>query len=208
MATFGQVGNPTNIDDQNSEGVFNIQDLQHGVDNNYLQGNKGLFQIGKFTAASAAQMDITRGFELSDVLEFHVSNFHPVSDNTSLHFRLFEAGSIEDQGVYDRGRYEINDTGGQAFSHSSTASGVDFCNGVGNDTYEFGNAIITLYNARTASANTMYYVNAAFGNSSNATVYQITGGELPQASVVDGIRFYFGTGNIETATVKMYGYED
>ena len=208
MATFGQIGNPTNISDQNSSGVFNIQDLQHGIENNYAQGRKGLFPIGKFTASSVAQLDITRGFEQSDVLEFHVFGMHPVSDNTSLHFRLFEAGVIESGSVYDRGRYEINDTGGQAFSHSSTASGVDFCNGVGNDTYEFGNAIITLYNARTSTANTMYYVNANFGNSSDATVYQITGGELPQASVVDGIRFYFGTGNIEAGTVKMYGYED
>ena len=208
MAINGQVGNSTNLSDQDGSSVLSFEELGHGGANDYLPSRTGLFPIGKFTGASVAQLDITRGFEQSDVLEFHVFGFHPVSDNTSLHFRLFEAGIIEDQGVYDRGRYEINDTGGQTFSHSSTASGVDFCNGVGNDTYEFANAIITLYNARTSTANTMYYVNANFANSSDATIYQITGGELPQASVVDGIRFYFGTGNIEAGTVKMYGYED
>ena len=33
-----------------------------------------------------------------------------------------------------------------------------------------------------------------------------TSGELPQASVVDGLKFFFGTGNIASGEIRVYGY--
>ena len=207
MATFGQIGNPTNINDQNSSGVFQLQELQHGIENDYAQGRKGRFLILD-TGSVGAVSDITiqRGFEQSDIIEIEFINMAPTVDNQDVQVQFFEAGVLETASVYDRATNRMDSSNNNTFSISSSATSVLVASGVGNNTYECMCGLLTIFGHQTSTGATQYMYKSVYINGGGNVESVFGAGELPQASVVDGVKIFFSNGQDE-GRIKMFGYE-
>lgn len=208
MATFGQIGNPTNISDQNSSGVFQLQDLQHGIENDYAEGRKGRFLIlDTKNAGAVSDITIQRGFEQSDVIEIEFIDIAPSTDNQNLQVQFFEAGVLESASVYDRAYNRMDSGNTNTFTISSSASSLVIADGVGNATYEaVSSACLTMFGHQDATASTQFFYKSVYLNASGVVTSIWAGGELPQASVVDGVKIFFSSGQSK-GQVKMFGYE-
>lgn len=207
MAINGQVGNPTNLSDQDGSSVLSFEELGHGGVNDYLPNRKGYFFIGgEDITSSVSSLSIQTGLNQSDFLEIQLIGLTPSVDNDDLQIQLYENGVLETTGVYDIAKQYWNSATASAFSHSTSDTSISLGN-VGNATYEQWNGFLTLTDARNSSAQTKYMVQGGAIQSSGVWYTYARWGELPQASNVDGIKIFFGTGNITAGKVRIYGYE-
>ena len=207
MATFGQIGNPTNISDQNSDGVFQLQELQHGQTNDYAEGRKGRFLIlNTGNVGAVSDITIQRGFEQSDIIEIEFIDIAPTVDNQDLQVQFFESGVLETAAVYDRTTNRMDSSNTNTFSISSSASSLLIASGVGNATYESMSGLLTIFGHLSSTGATQYMYKSTSINASGNVESVFGGGELPQASVVDGVKIFYSSG-LDTGQVKMFGYE-
>lgn len=206
MAINGQIGYPTNLSDQDGSAVLSYEELLKGAENNYLPGRHGRFLItGVDITSSVASVSIQSGLDQATVLEIEFISLKPQNDNDSLRMQFYESGILETAGVYDRATYFQNSSNTVGFNHSSTDTSIDLKE-CGNDTHEEYNGEMTIYHAKDGTRQTNFlHKGFAFNSSAQLNGYQVWG-ELPQASVVDGIKIFFSTGNIESGKIKIYGY--
>lgn len=206
MAINGQVGNPTNLSDQDASAVLSFEELGHGGANDYLPAREGRFLITHLVIdSSVASASIQNGLNQSTVLEVEFSLIKPVSNNTNFNMRFFEAGVEESGAVYDRGYWYMVDNNTNVWNHSSNATEIALGVGVGNDTYENLNGHVTIYHENESTRQTNFESTTVYMQGGLLYNNQ-TSGELPQASVVDGLKFFFGTGNIASGEIRVYGY--
>jgi hypothetical protein len=206
MAINGQVGNSTNLSDQDGSSVLSFEELGHGAANDYLPGREGRFLITHLVIdSSVASASIQNGLNQSTVLEVEFSLIKPVSNNTNFNMRFFEAGVEESGAVYDRGYWYMVDNNTNVWNHSSNDNQIPLGVGVGNGTYENLNGHVTIYHANESTRQTNFESTTVYMQG-GALYNNQTSGELPQASVVDGLKFFFGTGNIASGEIRIYGY--
>jgi hypothetical protein len=208
MGLFGQVGNPTNISDQNMDGVFGVSDLEHGIANDFLEGRTGRFQIlDTGNVGSVSDITIQRGFNQSDIIEVEFIDIAPSTDNQNLQVQFFESGVLESASVYDRAYNRMDSSNTNTFTISSSASSLVIADGVGNATYEaVSSACLTMFGHNTSNGSTQFFYKSVYLNASGNVTSIWAGGELPQASTVDGIKVFFSSGQSK-GQIKMFGYE-
>lgn len=206
MAINGQVGNSTNLSDQNGSSVLSFEELGHGQANNYLPGKDGRFLItGVDISSSVSSVSIQNGLDQATILEIEFIMLKPATDDASLELQFYESGVLESGTVYDRATFSQDIDNTQNFSHSSNDTAVELKR-CGNDTYEFYNGQMVLFHAKDGTRQTNFmHKGFATRADSKLNSYQVWG-ELPQASAVDGIKVFFDSGNIESGKIKVYGW--
>ena len=142
-----------------------------------------------------------------DVHYLTVDNLKVVNDNVWLQVRFYESGVLETASVYQFAELVGTATGTFYAAKSAANSYIQFMTGanVGNATNESGNAYCYFYNL-TNSAKYSFLTNQCVvtSPSTNANM-NFGGGCLPQASEVTGIQLILSSGNISSATIKLYG---
>ena len=206
MAINGQVGNPTNLSDQDGSSVLSFEELGHGGANDYLPNRKGRFFITNLVIdSSVASASIQTGLNQSTVLEVEFINIKGATNNTDFMLRFYESGVEESGAVYDRATWYMVDSNSQIWNNSSNDQQFRLGIGVGNATYESFNCLATIYHANESTRQTGLMSTSVYMQGGNMYNSQCQG-ELPQASLVDGIKVFFGTGNIESGEIRVYGY--
>ena len=209
MAINGQVGNPTNLSDQEGSSVLSFEELGHGQANNYLPGgNKGKFLISKYTPSNVSSLSIQSGFDLCSVMQISFIGMIPAVDGNSLYIQFYENGVLEDAAVYNFGLSTTVSDGADTSSANTSQTNIPvFPVGPGNSALEMGMSEMMLFMANKSDRQTSCYFNSTLLDSSGNTRDYLIVGELPQASKVDGIKIFFSGGNITSGIVKVYGYE-
>jgi len=209
MAINGQVGNPTNLSDQEGSSVLSFEELGHGQANNYLPGgNKGKFLISKYTPSNVSSLSIQSGFDLCSVMQISFIGMIPAVDGNSLYIQFYENGVLEDAAVYNFGLSTTVSDGSDTSSANTSQTNIPvFPVGPGNSALEMGMSEMMLFMANKSDRQTSCYFNSTLLDSSGNTRDYLIVGELPQASKVDGIKIFFSGGNITSGIVKVYGYE-
>ena len=200
--SFGYLGDTsTKIKQQvKNQGVISISEAYELEKAGHLGGSLKL--ISSTTFSSQSQVDITSGFTGFDV--FHISCTEIVpSTNANFGFQLFESGTIEDAGVYKIMKPFFQVDGGSGEEQSGSASRVSGLAAV-QTTDKAG----IYLNCFGFTDGTQY----SFVTHQNAPSYtadyetKFGGAVLPQASVVDGIRFTMNTGTF-SGKINLYGYK-
>jgi hypothetical protein len=206
MAINGQIGNPTNLSNQDGSSVLSFEELGHGQANNYLPTKKGKFLItGTEITSSVASVSIQAGLNQATLLDVQFISLKPQNDNDSLRMQFYENGSLQTGAVYDRATYSQNSSNTVAFNHSTNDTGIELKE-CGNATNEEYNGNMYIFHAKDSTRQTNFLHKGFAINSSGALVGYQVWGELPQASLVDGIKIFFSSGNIESGKIKIYGY--
>jgi len=167
--------------------------------------NSALEFISSATISNVATVDFT-GFDSSKYSDyvFSLSNVIPVTDAQDLKVLLSTNGGSSFGETYDRNYFWWNDaiTGGAQTSTTYSVLGV---RSVGSDANEFGVSGEVRVFGPALSART--YVTGFF-RSAHASLGQeltITSGNNQSTSAVNGVRFQFASGNLESGTITMYG---
>lgn len=150
--------------------------------------------------SNQATLDIAVG-STYDMYEFDLINFVPVTDNQSLMLRFSQSSSFL-SGVSDYiwGR---NAAGDEADSQIIVSTG-----GLGNQSTEGGTVTVRIFRPGASS-----FMKSAiwfgFGRSGTPASTGATGGGslVANTNAIDGVRFLFATGNINTGYYAVRGYK-
>jgi|MDSV01.2.fsa_nt_gb hypothetical protein len=163
--------------------------------------------------SGTAAIDFTSIDESKYNIHFVTYTLEPATDNATLGLRFFESGTLEDQGVYKEGHFEIisqgnnEDLGSQSHYKDTSRNHIRVGENIGNATGERATGYFYIYNAGDSSLMTSLSVHNATLNASGHSLKAHGGGTMPQTSTVDGFRIFDSNnsgGNL-TGKVSLYG---
>ena len=202
VANAGQIGSVGDADAMaiSSSGVVTFS--QNTV------GAGGMDLLLDDTISSAvAQYDISSTYINGTYDEYILSyNLAPATNDVDLDARVFVGGTIQTGSIY---AYENSHNSVSAYdsSNASTVFRQTIAN-IGNDTGESVSGSLHLRNVNNTTFSFNYIGGNNMYNASGNHQSTITTGMLivaNRASVVNGFRLFFGSGNIAVGTVKLFG---
>ena len=166
-----------------------------------------LIKIQETTVSSATASVSLVGIDSTyDVYKVVISKCVPVTDTTFLSLRATESGTPNTTSNYDgAGKLLRSNT---TFNNSSDTNATSLFllgDNTGTGTGEQLNLVNYICNANNSSEFTFFTTENTFLNNS-ATLNGLQGGGVfTVASSVDGVQYFFSSGNIASATFVLYG---
>ena len=162
------------------------------------------------TSSGVAQIDITSGID-STYLNYliQVTELHP-SSNAELRIRFFtgtggsqaiESGSSK----YRMGHLSITNSGSTLTDFHTDNYAEIGATGVGNEDNESFNANFYLRNPSGTTFDSLMHGQFSYADSSDRAHTGIFNLKYQETTAITGIRFYMSGGNIDSATIKLYG---
>ena len=165
--------------------------------------------IEEQTVSSVANVEFT-SLGNYNVHFLTVNDLKVVNDNVWLQVRFYENGVLETASVYQFAELVGIGTGLFYESRTTGYNYLQFMTGanVGNSTNESGNAYCYFYNL-TDSSKYSFLTNQCVVTSPSTNLNMNFGsGVMPQASAVNGIQLVLASGNIDSATISLYGIKE
>ena len=200
---YGYLGTTPN-QQLNNSGVFSVEEALALQNVGEFGGSLQHISTTNATASATIDIDIPSKY---NVYLLQVNSIRPDDDSPTIHYQFFESGTIETASVYIfAGRVQQTDNqynigGGGGTGYIRLMGNIE-----GSDSFR-ASASIWIYNAPDSSTYTMTQHTSTYQNNADYYSAETTGGMLPQASVVDGIRFYSSNNQDFAAegNFKLYG---
>jgi hypothetical protein len=171
--------------------------------------------ISEQTASSSATLDFTSGIDSTyDSYVFKFINLHPQNDGRNLKFQFstdggstytvnmtttfFNAIHSEDDTSYAQLQYETALDVAQSYP-------ADLIGAVGNDNDENLCGTFQLFNPSSTTFVKHFISRISSSHDFPMANDNFVGGYANTTSAINGIKFNFSTGNIDSGTIKMYG---
>ena len=166
-----------------------------------------LIKIQETTVSSATASVSLVGIDSTyDVYKVVISKCVPVTDTTFLSLRATESGTPNTTSNYDgAGKLLRSNT---TFNNSSDTNATSLFllgDNTGTGTGEQLNLVNYIFNANNSSEFTFFTTENTFLNNSATLKGLQGGGVFTVASSVDGVQYFFSSGNIASATFVLYG---
>ena len=212
MSEFGYIPEAPEQSAFNNKGIFKPKDI-YKLD----QADKWTPQLGQLELIETQTVDdpdFSESIQVVDFTSLGDYNVHFLTYNNLFiqgygypSLRFFESGVIETGAVYE---YAYQD-GISSGSFSELRSTGDDMLRMGKNAYQNLNGYAYLYNLSDSAKHsfTTFHSSMVEGNNLGSQM-SFGSGALPQASVVDGIRFltdpiqYLGTANVSLYGIKEY----
>jgi hypothetical protein len=137
------------------------------------------------------------------------SNVVPASDGVNGHARISIGGSVKSDAYYRRCRIRMYDGSATVSGYANTdmnTMGNYFGESIGSASGENVNFESIVYDPSNTSSHTFFSVMTAGQDlSPNSQLQLIEFVYTNSTAAVDGVQFYFSSGNIESGTFKLYG---
>ena len=139
-----------------------------------------------------------------DVHFLEIIDFQPATDGTDCRIRFFESGVEESASVYQFA-FQFGTSGGTFQEVQDTSeSYLRATFNTGNATNEKAHSYNYFYNLGDSAKFSFYTHQNVLTNNNTDFNMAFGGGVLPQASTVDQIKLFNGSGNF-SCTAKLYG---
>ena len=205
---YGYLGQNTPNQTVSNSGVFSISDVADLEKQGKFGGSLELIEEQTVSSVSAVDF-LTIKENKFDVHYLTYENvlFSNESSFEAISFQLYESGVLETASVYQYA-HQYGTSGGTFGENKSTATASILVSiAAGNTTPETSNGYIYFYNlGNSAKYSFATFHNTQFSTGANDYTMTFGGAVLPQASVVNGIRFKSqNTANLTQGTIKLYG---
>ena len=161
-------------------------------------GSLELIQEQTFSATTTIDFTSIKGNKY-DVMVAQLNDVQTNGGNDNIDMRFYESGVLETASVYQYAlQYGYPSTLGETKSTGANRMVI-----APNQNSENTNGYIYFYNLNNSSKYSFYTVQTTNISGGNFFFY-FGGGVLPQASVVDGIRFFSDTYNLE-GSISLFG---
>jgi hypothetical protein len=203
--SFGYIGDiSTKIKQQvKNEGILSVTELLELEKDGFLGGSLELIEEKSISGVSSAIFtDIKEN--VYDVHFLQINDYQPISDNTDIRVRFFESG-VEQSGSVRQYAFEFmtaNGSRGEVQDTSSTYIRATF--NTGNSTNEKQVSYNYFYNLGNSAKNSFQTMQTCGMNNLTEFITAFGGGVLGQASTVNQIKLFNGSGNF-SCTASLYG---
>tara|TARA_R100000005_G_C4876771_1_gene130411 strand:- start:56 stop:622 length:567 start_codon:yes stop_codon:yes gene_type:complete len=158
-------------------------------------------------SSAASEYDIDSTYINSTYDDYFVRfSFIPATNNVDLEFRVFVGGSIQTGNIYG---FEIGAMSSSTYEGSNATDNGRFnVTNIGNASGEGITGHFHMHNINntdlpfTMMGQSTQYNTSALPNANHFSSHLIPANK---ADVVNGIRFYFSSGDIASGSVKLYG---
>tara|TARA_R100001224_G_scaffold96580_1_gene66407 strand:+ start:286 stop:795 length:510 start_codon:yes stop_codon:yes gene_type:complete len=165
----------------------------------------GLLQVATSTVTSAVSSVTLTGIDSDDVYKVVISKCVPATDTVFLSLRATESGTPNTTANYDgAGKLLRSDT---TFSNSNDTNSTSLFllgNNTGTGTGEQINLINYIFNANNSGEYTFFTTENNFLDNAGNLNGQQGGGVFTVASSVNGVQYFFSSGNIASGTFTLY----
>tara|TARA_Y100000401_G_C8232521_1_gene178818 strand:+ start:99 stop:680 length:582 start_codon:yes stop_codon:yes gene_type:complete len=187
-----------------NSGVFDVNDIRYLMDYQQWSGVGTLELIQTQVAdGTSATLDFTSIQQ--STYNVHLVTFTDMEvavDGDRIKMRFFENGTVESAGVYHYATQQGSPSGFNE-SRSTSANDLPTIKNTGTDARSNSNGYTYIYNAGDSSKYTFNTYHSTTTDTSLHYFMWFGSGVLPQASTVDGLRF-FSSANI-TGSISLYG---
>jgi len=161
-------------------------------------------------SGTPASVDITSGIDSTyDAYIITLSGVQPATDNAFLYAKISTDGGSTWKGGASDYQFHVAHglAGSSAYSAQSLAAHTNMIisQGVGNASNEGFNGVLTLHNPASSSLYTTLQVDGHSLDPSSVIERAIGCNAYNAVTAVDGIQFYFSTGNMVAGTIRLYG---
>jgi hypothetical protein len=137
------------------------------------------------------------------------SNIVPTTDGTAGHARVSISNTIQTSAQYSRCRIRMYDGSASVSGYVSNASDVTMVNflgeSIGSNTGESINFESIVFEPSSSNYKHFLVNTAGYDLSPNSQFQTMAFVYKGSTSAIDGVQFYFASGNIESGTFKLYG---
>ena len=159
-------------------------------------------------SSGVSELDITSNID-STYENYMISytQIHPATDGQVLRLRVFGPGSPLTASEYifaSIGRNSGN-AESKVASAGTTYWDMGCGNGVGNDPTDSISGQLILHNPSDTTFFKLIQANSIHQDSSSVLIRGIDGVVVKNAAAITGVRFFFGSGNIDLGEFKLYG---
>ena len=178
------------------------------IDYSLIKSDPTHVLLSTTTVSSAvAAVDFTSNIDSTyDIYMVDIFGVHPSVDSSQFDLRFFQGGTIVTSSIYDSmtDNYRANNAS-QNFSRRENDPQIRIAPDVDTNSTASLNSRVFIYNPSDTTYNTHVSYQTSHQGQSDALFASNGGGRIESTTAVDGFRFMFDTGNIETGTFKLYG---
>ena len=209
MSEFGYIPEAPEQSFGNNKGIFTPKDIYDLTRADKYTNYGQLELIETQTVSSVANVEF-KNLGNYNVHFLTVNDLKVVNDNNWLQVRFFESGVLETASVYQWGNQVGVSTGTFYESRTTGNAYLQFMTGanIGNSTNESGNAYCYFYNLTDSSKYSFMTHQCVTTNPSTDMNMNFGSGVMPQASEVNGIQLVLAGGNIDSASISLYGIKE
>ena len=189
----------------NSSGVLSFVDAPSGSHT----------LLSTTTASNVANLDITSNINSTyKRYMIDIINAHPVTNDVEFRMRFFKSSSIEDASIYDYAFHRTGSNGTDTFVSSANASQIqlntatayhDFTGASSGTTKATLNGRILLFDPSNTGVETYCQYDITYHIDGDSLAHIQGAGRVEDNGAIDGLRFYFSSGNVEEGIFKLYG---
>jgi len=203
---YGYLGQNLPNQTVSNSGVFSITDVAELQSQGKLGGSLELIHTENASAVSYVEFLESAGtFDTSYNVHFITFNNISVSTNLNdIEITLYENGVEETASVYQYAMQYGFDNGTFGESKSTGIAYLRATGSIGNATNELGQAYCYFYNLPDSSKYSFFTQQGYLRQQGTLSGFQFSGGVLPQASLVNGLKCKVSSGTF-SGTIKLYG---
>ena len=184
------------------------------MDYSYIKGGGGLVLLHQASSSSdVANLDIDSTYINSTYDNYLIKlNLIPATNQVNLYGRFFVGGTVQTGSNYAFANYSLDSNsgaaGGQNASNAQSYFTLISVDTIGNSSTDTFQSVLELANVNSTTFQTSLHSSSHFMNGdSTAVPYSLKGVAhyLTNSSVINGIRFYFSSGDISEYEYKIYG---
>ena len=184
------------------------------MDYSYIKGGGGLVLLHQASSSSdVANLDIDSTYINSTYDNYLIKlNLIPATSAVNIYGRFFVGGSVQTGSNYAFANYALDSNsgaaGGQNESNSQSYFSLISTDTIGNSSTDTFQSVLELANVNSTTFQTSLHSSSHFMNGdSTAVPYSLKGVAhfRDNSAVINGIRFYFSSGDISEYEYKIYG---
>ena len=184
------------------------------MDYSYIKGGGGLVLLHQASSSSdLANLDIDSTYINSTYDNYLIKlNLIPATSAVNIYGRFFVGGSVQTGSNYAFANYALDSNsgaaGGQNESNSQSYFSLISTDTIGNSSTDTFQSVLELANVNSTTFQTSLHSSSHYMNAdSTAVPYSLKGVAhyKTNSSVINGIRFYFSSGDISEYEYKIYG---
>jgi hypothetical protein len=177
------------------------------IDYSYIKSNPTHVLLSTATVSSGvSEVDITSNIDSTyKVYMIELINVHQATNDTIFRMRFFQGGAVDTGSAYDwvYQRYQANSVNTAEYGLNADHIKLSYASHNVNEASLSGRFL--LYNPSDTTFNTHVNYNLTYQVDGDQHARIDGTARLEETAAVDGVRFYFSSGNIDSGLFKLYG---
>ena len=177
------------------------------IDYSHIKGSSTHTLLATNTISSGtATSDFTSSIDSTyKIYMFDIINLHPATDAQELRVRFSQSSSFVTASTYDYTFTRMDGGVDHTSPREQNANNITIANNFDAASDSCLSGRLFLYDPAGTTFEKQITFHTAYTNDGDQVGSTVGSGRLDSTTAVDGLQFFMGSGNIDSAVIKMYG---